>query len=569
MNSRRSITLFLAGIALLVAAHFAVDLSGRGTRPSERRSSLISLDPEHVRRITVERCGERPIGLERGETGWRIATPFSAAADERAVNRLLDALAYVPVSESVSGAELASMNRDRSDFQLDEPVAAVTVSDGDKSETISVGAPTPTADGVYADVSDIDAVFVAQPAVLAAIDIPPESLRRRSLFDSEPAAIISFGIKLGRGDVTSFKFGETGWSTKNATVSAEKVKSFLSGLTAAEAKGFVWPVGATNETQSLYDEHLAIWGLDPETAVTVMLKDAAGAERHVSFGKNAGDGLAYARAQNGAAIVTVSAALKDAAESGPSTFRDSRVFQIDIRDVTAFTVTDGGVSHALTRNSDGAWLLESPIAAPADKTTAEEMLARLLALTAADIDENGITVSLSPGTKQLRVLRKSVLGNARYEDLRSREAVRIDHALVRRIVRTTKNDTASAVYDRDRRTWGVEAGKTEISVDESAVQAILSALNPLTAERIEKLKVAAADLSVYGLDSPAVTLSIDQTREDAVRRNLMIGGRAAGGGRYATVGSSDAIFIISDSAADILSRKITKQPAPAGAGVLE
>lgn len=559
MSSKRSIILLLAGIALMLAAHFAVDCSGRGSRPLERRATLCPGAFDRAKLIVVNRRGEQPLSLQRGASGWRIASPFSAAADPKAVNRLLDALSFTPISYSASESELLSMGRDRRDFSLDAPAVSVTVTGTGFERTVSIGSSTPASDGVYADVSDSDSVFVAPMSVLAAANIPAEGFRQRSLFATEPSAIVSFGVRRGKGEVTTFVHAENGWTSANGIVSSAKVKSFLADLTAAEAEGFVWPVGATNEATTASEALLSAYGLDHESAVTVTLKDAAGAETQVSFGKDAGKGLAYARVQNGTAVVTIPATLKEAADRGPSLFSDSRLFPLDARDVAAFTLTDASSQCALMRTADGAWRLESPVAAPADKTAVDEMLARILALTTADAGNEEITVAISPGTKQVAVSRKSVMGDGRMEDLRSKEAVRIDPALVRRIVRAEKTQTSSVVYDRDRRVWGVENGGEGEEVAEEQVVALLSALNPLKAERIEKLKVSAADLSTYGLDDPTLTLSIDQDREDAVRRNIIIGNQSPGGGRYATVGSSDAVFVISDRVADTLSSSVIRK----------
>ena len=65
----------------------------------------------------------------------------------------------------------------------------------------------------------------------------------------------------------------------------------------------------------------------------------------------------------------------------------------------------------------------------------------------------------------------------------------------------------------------------------------------------------ASALAAYGLDRPFLTVAVDQDREDAVRRNILIGERTAGG-RYATVGSSDAVFVISDDAVSRLAAAI-------------
>ena len=81
---------------------------------------------------------------------------------------------------------------------------------------------------------------------------------------------------------------------------------------------------------------------------------------------------------------------------------------------------------------------------------------------------------------------------------------------------------------------------------------------PRRAERIVKLKVTAGDLSAYGLDNPRLTVAIDLSREDSTRRNILVGDRTHGG-RFATVGASDAVFVLPDAACADLSQEIVAE----------
>ena len=56
----------------------------------------------------------------------------------------------------------------------------------------------------------------------------------------------------------------------------------------------------------------------------------------------------------------------------------------------------------------------------------------------------------------------------------------------------------------------------------------------------------------YGLDDPRFTIAIDQFKDDAVRRNVLIGEAAPGGGRYATLGAADAVFVLPERAVGLL-----------------
>ena len=204
-------------------------------------------------------------------------------------------------------------------------------------------------------------------------------------------------------------------------------------------------------------------------------------------------------------------------------------------------------------------MIESPIVAKADDAVADEVLSRILSLSSSDIASTGDGVSVSIGTNAEKsvVSRTGVFGGRSPEDFRSREILRIDPARVRRIVRITGKDadTIAVVYDRERKAWNVEGGTTDVRADPKGIESVLSAINPLVASRIEKLKVPAADLDDYGLDVPFLTVAVDQDVDGAVRRNIIIGKKTKGG-RFATIGSSDAVFVMDEEQVKRLSASI-------------
>ena len=548
MNNLKSIVFFLLAIAALGVAQVMLRGGGRdkSVRPSVRPSLIVS--DEGVSRIALERKGERSVVLSRTE-GWKIESPYAGRADGRAVARLLDALAFSPISDVIADSDLLKLGRTRADFSLADPLFRVTLFHGTESEGISFGAPTPAADGVYAAVDGTDAIFVVPSDILTEVDRPADSFRRRAVFDADQGTVTSFGIKRGIGSLLSFVRTGEGWTTDGKRASDKKVRAFLSDLTTASAVDFVWPVGLSNETAQASASLLAGYGLDPESAVTVILKDAGGADQQVSFGKEADDKLVYAYVQNGSAVVTLPAGLREAALQDQLMFADSRVFPVDESAVAFLSLTEGDTVCALSRDADGVWSLDSPIVAAANASSVKEVLARVLSLSPSDLAGTGLSVSISTNSEPVVVTRESVLGRRTFESLRSLEMVRIDPPLVRRVSRAFAAKDAgstSVVCGRDRKTWNVESDDGGKNADGAGVAALLAALNPLRAVRVEKLKVSASDLDDYGLDRPFMTLAVDQNRADAVRRNILVGGETKGG-RFATIGSADAIFVLSDA----------------------
>ena len=544
MSNRRSILVLLVAVAALVAANLMTD-RGSTAIGSGGRATLV--DPSwEISEIRIERRGCPETVLTKSPD-WRLAEPYAASVDEPVVLKLLDALAFQRVTEAISDAELLRLGRTRADFALEDPVVRISVSGAFGEVSVSIGAPTPEAEGVYASVDGDESVLVVPSGVLSAVDVPVDRFRRRSLFLIGPESVSSFDVKRGSRSMLTFVRSSESWRIGDGDAAAPKVQKFLSGLTSASVVDFVWPKGATNEEDRVSAVLLAGYGLDPDNAVTVTLKCLDGMSRQVMFGKSAGEGLVFALVQNGSAVATVPSELRDAAAQDAVMFTDSRLFPMEPQDVAFFSVADGETVYALARGENGSWRIESPIVAPADASVAESMLSRILALSASDVDASGLGVSLSTNVAPVRVARGSVLDGG-FERLRSCEMLRIDPKAVRRIVRTPGAEggkPSAVVYGRDRQAWNVEsAGGPAGAVSEPGVQSVLASINPLAAVRVVRLKVAASDLGAYGLDAPFLTVAIDQERADAVRRNILIGGETEDG-RFATIGSADAVFVLS------------------------
>lgn len=553
MTNRKSILFFLLAIvALVVVEVYSPVKSGNGGRRVQARRALTD-GLEGAERILIERRGEPSIVLVR-TTDWQLACPYVGNADGPSVERLLDKLAFSPVSDVVADSELLKLGRTRADFSLADPLARITVSRAGKAETISLGAPTPSADGVYAAVEGVDAVFVVPSDVLTEVDLPVDSFRRRAVFRPGVENATAFDVKRGTGSILSFVRHENVWTTGGRRAASPRVNAFLTSLASAEALGFVWPTGASNETAQASASLLAGYGLDPESAVTVIVKMADGSDQQVSFGKKADERLVYAFVQDGSAIVTLPSSLRETALQDRQLFADSRLFPVEAKDVAFFSVAEAEVTCALTRDGSGGWNLESPVMAPADSTLAEDVLKRILTLSPADVSPSGVSVSISTNAESMTVSRASVFGGSTISQLRSLEMIRVDPLLVKRLSRTQgKPDAApeSVSFGRELKVWSVEAPADGV-VDEQGVADLIETLCPLVAERVEKLKVAASDLDDYGLDRPMLTVAIDQDNEDAVRRNVLVGAKAPGG-RFATIGSADAVFVISDETVEKLS----------------
>lgn len=554
MNNVRAIVLLFAVIVLLAAAHVMVRRSVSESI-STRRTTLVDPVAEVVG-LSIERLDAESVRLEKTDR-WRLVKPYAGTADGQVAQRLVDTLASRLILDTLADSDLERLGRSRADFGLDASTLTVVIRFAKGETRLSFGSSTPSGDGVYVAIAGVDAIYAVPFDVRALVDQRADGFRRRSLFLLDAESVTAFSLKRGGEPAVSVTREGAGWTTKGGRASDGKVREFLSRVTSAEAVEFVWPTGATNEPDRVSSSLLAGYGLDPESALMVTLSCDDGSERRISFGKNRDSVYVYALVQDAGAIVTVPAPLREAAEQGTEGFADGRLFPMAANAVSSFALVDGDVRYALARGADGIWRIEAPVSAAADSAAVEQVLGRILALTADAAGAGKLLVSFSTNETPVAVSREAVLGSLSFANLRAKEILSIAPTVVKRIVRIrggAKARQTAVLYDRERRAWNVEEQERpgeNATVSGAGVSRVLSAVFPLRAVRIERLKVTASDLDDFGLDEPYMTVAIDQESSDSLRRNLIVG-RQTPGGRYATVGSSDAVFVISDETVDLL-----------------
>ncbi len=546
MRNRRIIVWLVLGILVLAVANFMVSRTDMQKAAFVPRTSLLTVPDDEISLLEISRNGKVECVLTK--TGsWRIVEPFSGNADETAILRLVDAISCAPIDDDLGDKELLKLGRTRDDFLLAPPRISVKFKSGDKETKVGFGALSPSSAGVYSCVDGIDRVFIVPSNTLAAVDVPTSAFRQRAIFQSGADSVAAFDLKTASEFMSFRREGESWRLTQPAegSAAATKVKKLLEDVCAARAVDFVWPLGTTNEVSEISSALLAGYGLDVENAVTVSMKGVDGAERRISFGTEASDGLVYALIHNGTAIVTVDRALKDLASLGNAAYADTRLFPYEASQIAAVSLVDGGVQCLLAKQEDGTWRMDSPVAAEADNSAVSALVDAVIAVRSADVSESGVEVSVPISERKVTVARTSLGQSFSLESLRSLDILKIDPATVRRITVTgvDTNKTTAIAFDRDRNAWNVESSPVAGTVRAEIVEKTLADLSPLRASRIVKLKVSASELSAYGLELPRLTLAVDLEREDSIRRNILVGERAEGG-YYATVGSSDAVFVL-------------------------
>lgn len=563
MSNRRPILFFIVGIVLLGGLLLWMELRARRISPDVRGGALCELPPERVDACIVRNAGREEVELARGTDGtWRIVRPFAVAADAAPVARLVDALTLTPVSDMRSEGEILEMNETLADFGIGADSLAVTLGAGGRQVSVSFGNLSPSGSEVYAHVEGARSICALPRDAFDRMPRNVDDFRERGMLVCPRDEITGLDIRVPDKPAVRLVRDGGGWSIlSSATVPADgaAVGALVDCLAAAQIAAFEIPsrTRPSVPTGGIRKEDLVSYGLDVGLSVTV--RGAADYAEQIVFGRSSGTNLVWALVRNGTAVVSVDASLAERCRADSASLRDTRVFPFaEGETVTSVSFTAGPAVYVLAQDTNSVWRIESPVMAPADQPKVAEFMDRLLRLRQNDVSDEGradderVLVSVSttatnrPG---IAVSAERLGGKAAFADLRSKTLLAIDPATVRRLsVRAASGVETAVRYNAERSAWDLVRGEGASDarrVNDGAVKALLSALARVEATGVEALAATADDLRRCGLDKPAFVLAVDVDAADSVRQNILIGGSAPGGGRYATVGGADAVFVIS------------------------
>ncbi len=575
MNNLRATVFLCVGIAIIACGLYVLSFRTRAVATATTRNSLCTFALDDVKSFDVVRGGTNLVALTRGDDGaWRIIAPYAAPADEAVVRRLVDAVTLLPLGDMRTEEELAALHEDLADFGLAGDVrATVTLRSNSSAVSISFGAPTASGKEVYARTSGLRNVFTVANAAFDAVPLDADGFRRRALVASDAKDVTGIDLRVPESPFVKLVRGAGGWrlaAPVEAPADAAAVEKLVAGLAEAKVAEFVLP-SASNPPpggeSAIKPSALAPYGLSSDAGFAVTVRAASGAAEQIVFGAHRGTNLVYALVQNGTAVVAVDAALAELCRAGGASFRDSRVFPLGAGErLASVSLTAGSLVYVLAQGTNGVWRLEAPVVAQADPAAAAAMVDRVLRMRRSDVpdsppEKDGVRVSVatSAGVQPGVVVPAAFFeGCGAFADLRSKTLLALDPASVRRISVTPKGAAGITVApSADRSKWNIEGGPpATVSVD--AVKKLLTALTRVDAAAVETVAATPDDLRRCGLDVPELTIAIDFEQADSTRRNLLLGGVAAGGGRYATVGGADAVFILSRAVVQELTVKIAE-----------
>ena len=563
MSNRRFILFFLVGIILTGGLLVFTQTRSRRTAPGPQATVLCAIKPADVDECSIKDGGKDAVRIVREADGtWRIKHPFEIAADVSAVMSLIDTLTLVQVEDMRSDGELLEMGETLEDFGIGQSSLSVVLGAGARRFGVVFGRMSPSGGEVYAHVEESRRVYTLQSAAFSRIPRMVDEFRTRGVMECPRDEVAGLDIRVPDKPAMRLERNGGTWSILSPAVApadSAAVGALVDSIVSAQVVEFEIPSASHPAMPSggLRADDLVPYGLDAGLSVTV--RGVAGFSEQIVFGREAGTNLVWALVRNGTSVVKLEANLAERCRVGGESLRDTRVFPLaDGETLKSVSIVAGPAVYVIAQVTNDEWRIEAPVIAPADQEKASAFVERLLRLRQDDVSdekqvgEDRVLVSLSTSVTNrpgLSVQASLFGGKMAFNDLRSKTLLKIDPATVRRLsVRTDSGAETVMQWNSDRKAWDLVRGKDATDtrrINDAAVKGLISALARVEATGVETLAATADDLRRCGLDKPALTLAVDVDSADAVRQNVLLGGSAPGGGRYATVGGADAVFVLS------------------------
>jgi hypothetical protein len=228
-------TLILIGIlALLIIATFVVlQRPGERSVSSDQGGTLVSYDSAAVDKIEVRTSSGTTI-VQREGSGWMLAAPLRAKADDAGIHQLLNR------SKTIALKALVSNNpQKQSVFQVDSTAALVKIFEGaNERAAFRIGKTGPSYTETYVRREGSDDVYLADGMLLYLFSKSPKDWRDKAILHMPQETIRS--VRFQYGD-TSFAlaFRDSLWLVDGSPASDPAVRSLLGAIATLKADDFV------------------------------------------------------------------------------------------------------------------------------------------------------------------------------------------------------------------------------------------------------------------------------------------------------------------------------------------
>lgn len=403
MRGGRSLLVLV--VLLIPVGYFAWKEYRNPTSPDDTKKleKVFTVESDKIEEVTIKsESGDRTT-LKKSGNDWQVVAPTDGqpqAADSSEISGVTSNLSTLEQQRVID-----ENPKDLKDFGLAQPRVEVTFKAAGKSQTLQIGAKTPTGGDLYAKVADQPKVFLI-PSYL-------ESTFNRKTFDLRDKA----ALKLDAAKVDALEV-----TTDKSTVRFAKTNGKWQVASPAEPRSdsstidnLVSRVAGAQMKSLAPGTDLKEYGLD-KPSVTARL-GAGSTQATLLFGKTATEGNVYAKDAARPAIFTVESAIWNDLKKDPSEYRQKDLFEARAFNTTRIDLVKGTDKYVFEKkkekDKDGKEVEKWKQISPAQKDADADKIASLLSTVTGSratsfVDKPSgkpeLTVTLtSEGNKEERV----------------------------------------------------------------------------------------------------------------------------------------------------------------------
>ena len=619
MGNRRVILFLILGILVcgILLLNIDVFVAWSSTNAVPESDTLIPHPLDTAQTMTIER-GNLYAGLRRHRTdgAWELYSPFPSRVDQAVIAQLLDTVEHARITDRIRSSEMRRRELSLRDFGFAPAAVCLSFQEGERTDTVFIGAAAPEGKEVYVRVAAIaDQVMTVSADLMKNVPKTLDEIRSREIVSYDRSRVRILEIKAQGKPFIRLSRESGAWrltQPSDAPADDRKVKAMLDALYAVKASQFVWPSATRAEeaavSESALKTRLELYGLGTDMLLQISAQESAAAESsRLIFGNVAEgvEGYRYVLMPGGQTIATVTNSVVTAFQCTPSDLRDMRLFFERPDKVSRLEISVEGSLFVLTQQN-GIWQMVSPIAGRADQVFVTETIEQLLRLNAVEIfsSTNVLTtaavpsVEASDGSSRIEVVTgggasSKLLFTPEYLEGKAYYSVSMTRAKVTYRVEMNSvpaallhASAALALYDKtllsftnnsvQRISTKLPSGVTETVVREKdglwrldnasgvlitdSLTERLALLSKLTADRVEKPCATSGDADAYGLKTPWMEMSISVDAGDVIRKTILVGSATSEGARYAMVRGLDLVFVLDAKTVGLLSKSLVRMP---------
>lgn len=343
MNFRTTIVLIVLLAAVGIYLLFARTSEETEVKPSADANALLALKSEDVSRVSITPAGEKKVVIEKTDDGkWRIVEPVQADADRYETDSLVSSLTALSTRGKVSLA----------DAGVESPRYTVEIAGKDgKAHTLSVGERSAVGDHMYVRLDGADQADVVSADVYDSLENPLKKYRETKLVDVSSNDIHQICIDDKSGQDVVLEKPRSDWRLPNLDLPADSsaASDLTFALTGLNATEFVSDPSQSPADFGLDRPVLSVWfstqapATQPSSAAAAAPAASQPAGTTIRFGRY--DDIlkknVYVSIDDGKptpTIAKVPASALDSFRKSPLDLRDKTVFDVDPANVTSIAI---------------------------------------------------------------------------------------------------------------------------------------------------------------------------------------------------------------------------------------